>query len=280
MRSLPLILRRALLSATALVAMASVANATVNNYGNLVGPNIMYLNVVETATQFPGPMPPTLLGAPQLAGDNLEFNPLAFAGSAQNGDFLVQDAQLSIDQIMTNSPLGAISKLTINEGGGYIVVGAPGAGIARASLITSPILVAQINGVGPAPVNVTILPTLAFSNVSNGAVTVTQTANSIQFASNGGVGNGSWGITATYDITAAIIAAGLPANTRVTKLGTLALDNQLVRDTDPSSFAYIDKKFFNITVTAIPEPSTILMGLMGGVGLLVGGRRLRKAKTA
>jgi len=279
MRSLPLILRRALLSATALVALASVANATVNNYGNLAGPNIMYLNVVETATQFPGPMPPTLLGAPQLAGDSLDFNPLAFAGSVQNNDFLVQDAQLSIDTIMTNSPLGQISKLTINEGGGFIVVGGPGAAIARASLITAPVLVAQVNG-GPAPTTVTITPTLTFSNTPSGPVTVTQNANSIQFASNGGVANGSWGITATYDVAAAIAAAGYPAGSRVTKLGTLAIDNQLVRDTDLNSFSYIDKKFFNITVTAIPEPSTVLLGLMGGVGLLIGGRRFRKAKTA
>jgi hypothetical protein len=280
MRSLHLIFRKALLSAAALVALASVANAATNNYGNIVGPNIMYLNVVEQTNQFPGPAPATLFGAPQLAGDNLDFNPLGFSGSAQNGDFLVQDGLLSIDQIMTNSPLGNISKLTINEGGGWIVVGGPNAATATATLVTGPILVAQLNGVN-GPVNVSVNPTYTFSHTQTGAVAFAQGTNSLSFASNGGVGNGSWGITATYDIAAAITAAGLPAGTRVTKLGTLALDNQLVRDTDPNSFSYIDKKFFSISVvTAIPEPSTILLGLMGGVGLVLGSRKMRRAKVA
>jgi len=279
MRSLHLI-RRALLSAAALVAMASVASATTNNYGNLVGPNIMYLNIVEQTTQFPGPMPATLFGPPSLAGDNLNFNPLGFTGSVQNGDFLVQDGLLSIDQIMTNSPAGQIGKITINEGGGYIVVGGPGAATARATLVTSPVMVAQVNGgVGPQP-SLTISPTYTFSHTQSGPLTFTQGSNSLDFTSNGGVANGAWNITATYDIAAAIAAAGLPANTRVTKLGTLALDNQLIRDTDPNSFSYIDKKFFNITVTAIPEPSTILLGLMGGVGLVLGSRKMRRAKVA
>jgi hypothetical protein len=278
MRSLLLNFRRALLSAAALVALASVAHADAN-YGNIVGPNIMYLNVQEKDTQFPGPNPAQLFGPPSLAGDNLVFNPLGFAGSAQNNDFLVQDGLLSIDQIMTNSPLGNISKLTINEGGGFIVVGGANAAVARATLIAAPVLVAQLNGVN-GPVNVTVTPTYAFNHVEAGPVTVVQGANSLQFTSNGGVANGSWGITATYDIAAAVAAAGLPNGTRVTKLGTLALDNQLVRDTDPNSFSYIDKKFFNITVTAIPEPSTILLGLMGGVGLVLGSRKMRRAKIA
>jgi hypothetical protein len=278
MRSLHLI-RHALLAA-AMVAVASVATAATNNYGNLVGPNIMYLNVVEQTTQFPGPAPATLFGAPQLAGDNLDFNPLGFAGSVQNGDFLVQDGLLSIDQIMTNSPLGNISKLTINEGGGWIVVGGPNAATASATLVTGPVLVAQLNGVN-GPVNVSVSPTYTFSHTQTGAATFVQGTNSLSFASNGGVGNGSWGITATYDIAGAIAAAGLPAGTRVTKLGTLALDNQLVRDTDPNSFSYIDKKFFSISVvTAIPEPSTILLGIMGGVGLVLGSRKMRRAKVA
>jgi len=280
MRSLLLNFRRALLSAATLVALASVANAATVNYGNIVGPNIMYLNVVEQTNQFPGPAPATLFGAPQLAGDNLDFNPLGFAGSAQNGDFLVQDGLLSIDTIMTNSPLGNISKLTINEGGGWIVVGGPNAATATATLVTGPVLVAQLNGVN-GPVNVSVNPTYTFSHTQTGAVTFVQGSNSLSFASNGGVGNGSWGITATYDIAGAIAAAGLPAGTRVTKLGTLALDNQLVRDTDPNSFSYIDKKFFSISVvTAIPEPSTILLGLMGGVGLVLGSRKMRRAKVA
>jgi hypothetical protein len=64
---------------------------------------------------------------------------------------------------------------------------------------------------------------------------------------------------------------------RVTKL-SLDLNNMLLAQST-NGLSFIDKKFFNINVTAVPEPSTILLGLMGGVGMLVGGRRLRKAKT-
>jgi hypothetical protein len=94
----------------------------------------------------------------------------------------------------------------------------------------------------------------------------------------GGLGSGSWDLTASFDLNAALVSAKIAG--RVTGVNEI-LDNQLATTSETNSSSFIDKKFFDIGVTGgppVPEPAPTTLALaIASCGLL--GRRHR-ARTS
>ena len=291
----PSVFRRAscLLSAIAVLAMASQARATIfNSYpGPFPGPNVTYVNVMEGDSANPPPDPARLFGTPNLSGDALQFGqnntPLGTGLNFQvqvggATPVLLKDGTLTMDISATNQATGNMTGFSISEGGGYSILGGTLATQVNAALqipfnaaaYAGGLGISALNGVAlsqPIPVNYT--ETFAQGVGSSG--TFSATPSSIKFS---GPGGGTWTAFANFDIAAALAAAGKTGQ-RVTGL-TLTLNNVLSGSAEANALASIDKKSFQINVTAVPEPSTVILGLMGGVGLLIGGRRLRKSQIA
>jgi hypothetical protein len=278
---------RTLLALAVTLALANVAGAN-QSYGNLVGPNIMYLGISEVDTQLLGPpavnsTPAQLFGAPVLSppGSNtMAFPGLSFSLAVANGQFGLQDGKLTMD-IAPSNPQSFIQSLTFDEGGAWRVLGAQGGATAEATLLFNDLRITSTNGV-PLPTAIVVNPAFSVNSVTqNGSAQVINGNGDITFVSTGGNAVGTWNILANFDLAAALAANGR-AGQRITGM-SLSLDNQLFAQTQQLqglTLASIDKKHFFISSTIVPEPSTILLGLMGGVGILVCGRRLKKAKTA
>lgn len=136
--------------------------------------------------------------------------------------------------------------------------------------------ITQINGVAVNPISVPLDGGGLFTDSQNtglpASVAVLSTPAGITFSSigTGQTSGGSWNGSETFNVTAALVAAGFdPATSRVTKMA-LDLDNTLTGQTTVNGLSFIDKKFFDISTTTnpVPEPSTIVLGLLGGFGLI------------
>jgi PEP-CTERM motif len=283
---------RMLFACAAVLAVATVSQAAINHYGTLAGPNVMYLGagnppdpggILESTTEIPGPDPATLFGPPSISGDTLAFTPVNFKISISGGAFELQDGRLSMSVMSVNPTTGNLTSLSLSEGGAWVVGGGTG-NYAAASLVVNQLSITQINGVSVNPINVP-LTVGSFTDTQTtglpGSVAVLSTAGGITFSSigTGQTSGGSWNGTETFNISAALAQAGFTG--RVTKLA-LDLDNTLSGQTTPNGLSFIDKKFFNISTTnvPVPEPSTIVLGLLGGLGLVGTCYRRRKAQVA
>jgi hypothetical protein len=246
----------------ATLCVAQTAKAAVN-YGDFVGPNVMYLQVTEEPTKIPGPTPVALFGAPNLTGDTLDFNPTGFNASASNGNFAFTDGLLTTT-IMATNPNQFINQLWISEFGSYSLLGGTPAGTkAGISIDSIQAKVTQVNGVAIAPI---ILPkTITYTN--GGAAPSTTAFGGIQFSSTGGALIGQpWSANVSFNL------AAVPGATKI----DLVLDNSLFAMSEQGSFAFIDKKDFQIFNTVVPEPGTIMLGLVGGLGMVLMGRKAWK----
>ncbi len=253
-----------------IASFAGSADAVVT-YGNFVGTHVSYQGVSENPTVLPGPTPPALFGPPVISGDTLKFTPLIFVSSSSGGAIQFDDGRLTTN-IVPNSPTGTVSNVNIFEGGGWAVGGGTTATTALESLIVNQLFITAVNGSSIDPIVVT--PTITFTDTNNGSANVTKTGNTIEFTSSGGFSSGSWNSMASFNIPAALSAAGLSGN--VTGL-ELDLNNQLATTSETSSTAFIDKKFFSISTTPVPEPATAAGMVIAGGGLLSRRRRARNA---
>lgn len=244
------------------LVVAQAASAAVN-HGNFVGPNIMYLNVTEEPTKVPGPNPATLFGPPTLNGNSLDFDPLGFNASASNGSFAFTDGLLTTTVMAANANQ-YINQLWISEFGSYSLLGGTPAGTKVGISIDSiQAKVTQVNGLPVAPIN---LPkTIVYTN--GGAAASTTAFGGIQFASNGGALVGQpWSANVSFNL------AAVPGATKI----NLVLDNALFAQSESNSLSFIDKKDFEIFTTVVPEPGTIMLALVGGLGMVLMGRKAWK----
>jgi hypothetical protein len=286
MTHLRFLILRSLLALAAMAMLAAAARAT--NYSPVMGPKVTYSNINESDSQIAGPPPVTtspaqLFGPPVLSpagSDILSFNATSFMVLVANGQFELQDGTLRMD-IAPNNPGGAIHLLSIDEGGGWRVLGPAGTATAEATLLFNDLRITSVNNV-PLQNAIVVNPSFSVSDViQNGAALVTPGTGDITFTSSGGNGVGTWDILANFNLDNALATHGLGGG-RVTGL-SLALDNQLLGQTQSANsltLAQIDKKHFIITPTVtdpVPEPGTIILGLVGGVGLLFTRRQWRKA---
>jgi PEP-CTERM motif len=269
---------RAIVGLAAAVAFSSVARATLVSYGTLAGANVTYTNVTENDSQFPPPDPDHLFGNPSLSVDTLQFLPqnspkgLAFKLTVGGGSPGLQDGTLGLGIVPTN-PAGGITSISINEGGGYAVTGGTSATQVSAALNIANLFITSVNGNAVNPIAVAGLIE-SFSRTS-GTGPFVASPNSIVFSGSGGANTGTWAGTANYSnasLVAALTGAGFSGSSRITGL-TLSLDNVLSGTSEASSVANIDKKFFNITTTTVPEPATVVLAGLGAIGLAAGYRR-------
>ncbi|HMB94611.1 MAG TPA: hypothetical protein VKK61_01090, partial [Tepidisphaeraceae bacterium] len=244
--------------------------AVINNYGNLVGPNLTYTGITEVDNQIPGPTPANLFGPPALLGDSLLFDPINFSVAVSGGDAELQDGRLSLS-LSANSPSNGITSFSMSEGGGYAVNGGTTNTFASETLVVNNLFITAVGGVSINPIVVT--PTITFTHT--GLAITTTTSDSIKFFGGTGLENGAWTATVSFDLAAALAANGKTGT--VTGL-TLALDNQLGAQSEVGSSAFIDKKNFLVGPgTGIPEPTTVSLGLISlGLGLI---RRRRSSSN-
>jgi len=283
-----LLILRSLLALASMATLAATARAT--NYSPLVGPHVSYTNINESDSQIAGPpplstSPAQLFGQPVLSpagSDILSFNAMTFMVNVADGQFELQDGTLRMDISPTN-PGGAIHGVSIDEGGGWKVFGPDGSALAEATLLFNNMRITSVNGVA---LGTAIVVNPVFSqtiSTQTGSAHLTPTTGDVTITSAGGNAAGIWDITANFDIDAALAAAGKTG--KVTGL-SLALNNQLFGNTqvvNGLSLAEIDKKHFVLTTSVtdpVPEPSTIILGLLGGVGLLFTRRQWRQAAQA
>ena len=286
------VLRQITLSALALPVLGSVAHASL--YGNFVGPNVSYLGVTEEDSQISGPptvtsTPTGLFGAPALTpagSDNLAFPDMTFSALAADGSFELQDGKLTM-QITPTTSQDFINSLSFDEGGAWRVLGPagtltptvtpPGAS-SEATLLFNNLSITAVKGTtlsGP----IIVTPTFTETDIiQDGTASVVTNPGDITFNSAGVNGDGTWDITASFNIAAALANAGY-AGDQATAF-SVALDDQLLAQTTDVTgltLATIDKKHFiisgatTVSTNPIPEPASVSLAI--GSGLLMLRRR-------
>ncbi|HZZ27473.1 MAG TPA: hypothetical protein VFE46_05645 [Pirellulales bacterium] len=282
--------RSVALACTALLALTSLAQATTfNSFGTVSGSNTSYTGG-ERDTWSVDPIPPSptwLFGNPVItSGNNLSFTPntalttkpLNFSVVSSGEKF--EDGDLSVQISATNPTTGNIALMSLSENGDYMLQNATAASSAAAILNIAGLVITQVDGGATAiPANgIPVSFTEAFANASgNGTPTISP--NSIVYTGNGLLSSGIWTGSANFNIAGALAGAGL-AGHRVTGL-ELDLDNILSVNAEPNAVVSMDKKSFIITTGGfVPEPSSIIMGILGGLGLATAAFRKKFAKTA
>ena len=229
----------------AVACLSATSSATIISYGNFTGSDVTYINVEEDTRDEPN----ALFGAPSVAGNFLDFDPLSFSSGTSSSTGLnssdIVDGQLNFT-VMSLDNTFDITNVIINESGDYTTVGL---GAAQANATVAAPVGYTITHVGGTPL----------------ASPVAGSAN-VVFSPNGGSyditdGGGIWNATLDVDIRSALDAAGIggPA----TKV-EFVLDNTLTTSGAEGGSAFIAKKNFNVDTVGevVPEPSSLtLLGL-------------------
>jgi hypothetical protein len=258
------------LGIVAALAFATRAQAIV--HGDFIGPDIMYLGVEEDPTKMPGPSPVELFGPPQLSGTVLDFDPMGFEAEAFDGSIAMTNSLLCME-IDVLPGMGSIASVVMGEMGGYCLMGGTANTYASVSIDVQQIKVLEVNGVAVTPF--TVSPTIVYTNL--GTAPSTLAFGGMRMYGDGADHDGGWTATATYDVAAAVAANGYAGSATLVEF---CVDNMLKARSEEGTLAFIDKKDFWIDVNQVPEPSTIVLGAMGFVGMLIGGRKIRKSKVA
>jgi len=239
---------------TSLTLLAPAANAF--SYGDFIGTNVDFLNVVDTTTSAGDP--DGLFGGsgapPMVIANQLIFFPTAFAASASGGssDLTSANLQLTIDA----RDKAIIDIIDISEFGD-----------------------ADLSGVGTAATNVSVtvsgfvtvledfFGTLLGPVVIPFAMTFTP---SDTLALPGDSGLTIWEGGVQIDIASIVPNA---------TLAVVQFDNILDANSEVGTTALIQKKVVNgpvISISIVPEPSTALLVSLGLVGLT---RRTRRGSS-
>jgi hypothetical protein len=283
--------RHAVLACVAMLAMTSIARATIfNSFGTVVGTNATFTGG-ERDRWTVDPAPPAatwLFGTPVISGgSNLLFTPNP-AVTPKPLDFTVlspdtqsyEDGALSVTISPTN-PAGNIALMSISEGGGYFLQNAAANSSAVAALNILGLVITQVdNGATAIPLGgIGVAYNESFSNVvGNGNFTILPTG--IVYQGNGLLATGIWSGNANFNVAGALAAVLGPGH-RATQL-ELALDDIVSVNFQPGAVVSIDKKSFLIATSQnpVPEPASIVMGVLGGLSLAVVGYRKKLAKAA
>jgi hypothetical protein len=246
---------------TLAVFVAGQARASIN-YGNFVGTTVTYLNVTEAS---PSNDPLPLFGAPTIAGNTLDFNPVGFSASASGGSFDLTDGQLDLT-ILAN-PGNAIPTIQFSEAGDFTLGGVGTAGTFVDVSATFFIDIVKVDGVSINPILATA--SMNFSPVASGT---------FDLVNNPGFGQ-VWAGVFTFDVNAFLTANNISYISGATEI-KVTLDNTLAAFSEAGTAALIAKKDFKglgITVPEIPEPTILTLLLCGGGALWVRSRKAQKA---
>ena len=242
----------------AIGGFATAGHAVPTNYGNFVGINVTYTQVTEDSVTDPGP----LFGAPTVAGDTLDFNPVSF-GSSSTGASGVDTTDGALTFGIEAKPNHVFNQVNFSEAGDFSLLGFGGTGTYASVRANFFIDILEVDDV---------------------LVNIPQIVTSMTFMPSGGdwdllndgpgpLVEGTWSGSISVDLTQALIDAGIPFVNGVT-LASVTLDNKLLTLSEDGTSATIAKKDFKgLAVTAVvPEPSTaLLLGL--GLAVLARSRR-------
>lgn len=235
---------------------ASSSNAAIlyGDFSDIPPGAVMYTDVTESSGT--NPVPPPLYGAPDINGNNLDFDPSSFVAAASNGapNTDITDGQLNFG-FMT-LPGAGLNSLFISEGGDYSLLG-PG------TTLTA--------------VRATMLATVEITHVDGAALAnplTVQALSSFNADAASSPGSNFWGNTLFVDFGPVLANAGYGPNSYATK-GEVVINNQLsaFSEVNPNTIAFIAKKDFKIIPGGdldpndIPEPTAMALCLLGGLGL-------------
>ena len=127
--------------ASFLATFVPTANAAFFDYGDLAGPDVMYLDITED-TSTDG----MLFGTPDITGNTLDFDPTSFKADSDGPTFV--DSQLNFT-LMSNSNDIELTDVFIRERGDFTLTGL-GDAQALATVGTNvSFTITQLNGADP-----------------------------------------------------------------------------------------------------------------------------------
>jgi hypothetical protein len=266
--------------------MAGIVRA--NNIFAVSGPNVSYTGG-EIDVQSPDPIAPTawFFGTPVISGLNdLNFTsdisstpkPINFRVITPGFERL-EDGTLAVN-VATTNPLGSIALMSIVEGGDYLIQNATAASTAAAVLNITSVKITSINGL--AVNTISLVPAEIAESFSHpsGVGPAIINSNSILFSGAGPLVTGTWQADASFNLTAALNRTGHNGQ-RVTGL-QIVLDDIISGTAEANALVEITKKDFLLSVSSnpVPEPASIVMGVLGSLSLAVVGLRKKFAKVA
>jgi hypothetical protein len=248
------------------LALVPSVQAAPISYGNFSGISVDFLDVTEDANSA-GDAPP-LFGAPTVAGDSLDFNPVGFSASASGaGGVDVTDGNLSFDVMA--KPMNVISNLLLAEAGDVTLLGFGNDQTYAAVRANIFVDVYEVDGVGINTI------TKHFS------MTFTPSGGDYGLATDGGGGplfNSGWSGNVPIDVNGILVGEGIAFDRGATKI-SINLDNTLMALSQTGTFSLIAKKNFGVSVRVnipggeIPEPTSFALVSLAGVALVACRRR-------
>lgn len=237
------------------VGIGSTAFGGAISYTTQVGEDVIFEDILETPTPDNG----SLYGPPTVSCNSLVFYPVSFKAVSLVGipsiDFV--DGQLNLTISAING--ATISSLTIWEMGDYTLAGTGtvattvGSGLAMTSVrvekLNRPIAPGIDRNIDEATEMVfTPNKTETFNLVDDGGIATV------------------WKRSVTIEIPERLAGA-----TQI----TIVLNDTLTATSENGSVAFVAKKVFGVDVDTamVPEPSTLILLVLGGAGLLLRGRR-------
>ncbi len=247
-----------------LAAMSRPSLGAPINYPGHVGTTVIYSDVSEDANSA-GDVPP-LFGAPIYSGDSVDFNPVGFDANASGaGGVDITDGNLRM--VVTAKPGNAIANFNLSEAGDTTLAGFGTNTTMTSVTATGTLDIYDVDGVGINNISVPF------------SLTFTPFNGLYRQGTEGGGGpffHTQWFGSQLLNINQVLINAGKTFVLGATRIA-VDLDNTLVAVSEAGTSSLIAKKDFggiSITINQpgpgggdIPEPTSVILAILGLVGL-------------
>ncbi|MCA9147688.1 MAG: hypothetical protein KDA92_00245 [Planctomycetales bacterium] len=239
-----------------IVGSAISASAATINYGDFTGATVDYINVREDANSVDD-VPP-LFGAPTVTGDSIDFDPVGFnaaAGGASGID--ITDGNLAFDIVA--KPNYAINNVRFTEAGDTTLAGFGTDATFTSATARIFVDIKEVDGAGISEINYQTSMTFSPDN------------GTYRLGTEGGGGplfQTIWNGLIDIDVDQILTDNGISFTSGAT-LVSINLDNTLVASSQDGTTSFIAKKDADgVTITTnLPEPSSMLLALLGAAGL-------------
>lgn len=228
-----------------LLATASQAAPIV--YGNFAGTGVVFQGITEDSATDPTP----LYGLPHVVGgDQLDFDPSAFASSASGGAADVTDGLLK--GAIQAQPGYGITRFALSELGSYTLAGLGTTATSAAVGQVAFIKITELNGVALGGDSFTVALTSSFSPSGGDFYLPAEAGIAIPWS-----GSGSVDIAAALASKKASNPGVYGSYTQVTRV-EFSTNNTLVTTSEAGTIAFIDKKDLVLDIdAAVPEPASL-----------------------